>query len=54
MIILHKVGDDRFPVKVRPLSLLMTQNMNNLGVDGACISKNKMISRRVLEYNPRC
>ena len=52
-LILQKVGDDRFPVKVRPLPLLMIQNMNSLGVDGACISKNLMINRRAQEYNPR-
>ena len=52
--ILLKIGDDRFPVKVRPLPLLQIENMNSLGIDGACISKNKMINRRVLQYNPRC
>ena len=45
---------DRFPVKLDPLPLLQVQNMNSLGVDGACISKKKMINKRILEYNPRC
>ena len=45
---------ERFPVKLHPLPLLKAENMNSLGVDGACVSKKKMINKRVLEYNPRC
>ena len=52
--LLKKLGDERFPVKVRPLPLLSVTNMNSLGLDGACFSQYKMINKRVLQYNPRC
>ena len=43
-----------FPVKLHPLPLFELNNMNSLSVDGALISKVKMISKRIPEYNPTC
>ena len=41
-----------FPLKFIPQ--LRLENMESLGVDGACISKHLMVNRRVLKYNQRC
>ena len=40
-----------FPLKFIPK--LKMENMESLGVDGACISKDKMVNKRILKYNPR-
>ena len=45
---------DLFPVKLHPLPLFELNNMDGLGVDGALISKVKIINKHILEYNPRC
>ena len=41
-----------FPLDYVPV--LHIDNMESLGVDGACISKDLMVNKRVLAHNPRC
>jgi hypothetical protein len=48
-----ELGDDLFPVTIRPLPTLQFENMDSMSVDGALISKDKMINKRVLACNPR-
>ena len=43
-----------FPVDLLVLPKLSLQNMESLGVDGALISKVKMMNKRILQGNPRC
>ena len=49
----NELGDDLFPVHLRPLPSLQFENMDSMSVDGALISKDKMINKRVLACNPR-
>lgn len=51
--LLDELGDDLFPVDIRPLPTLQLENMDSMSVDGALISKDKMINKRVLACNPR-
>ena len=43
-----------FPVKKNPLPLLHVENQEGIAVDGALISKDKQLSQRIKQHNPRC
>ena len=43
-----------FPVKINPLPILDVHNQESLAVDGALISKEKQLNKRILQHNPRC
>ena len=45
---------DLFPVKINPLPILDVHNQESLAVDGALISKEKQLNKRILQHNPRC
>ena len=43
-----------FPLQRENLPRVEIENMQSLGVDGACISPVKMVNNRVKQFNPRC